>query len=245
MRTGQHALLRRCAQGIAGLLYPRAANCLCCGDPRQASAADCLCDSCRWAIEQKRLPPSACDRCLSPVRPGKPCAFCASPLMASIDRAFAPYRYTEEVRQLIHAYKFDACNEALPLLCDAMADALPVRDFDCISPVPLHIKRLRQRGVNQALLLSQGLSARTGIPVAELLQRTRYGKPQSLTDAARRKTNVENAFSASKEAKGKRILLVDDVRTSGSTAYACARALRDAGAQSVSLCVCAVVYRKK
>ena len=240
-REGLRGILR----GICGLLYPRGANCLCCGDPRRASEEDCLCDVCRRALAEKKVPPGACPRCLSPLKKNKPCSFCSSPLMKPIERVYAPYRYAGEVRRLIHAFKFEACGEALPLLSSAMAEALPDRGFDCLVPVPLHPKRLRRRGYNQAALLCEALSEHTGIPTEACLERTRYGRPQSLTAAKGRGKNVERAFRALPRAQGKRILLIDDVRTTGSTAHACADALLKAGAESVSLCVCAVVYRKK
>ena len=226
-------------------LYPRGANCLCCGDPRRADPGDCLCEQCKNALAKRRVPPQACDRCLSPVGKHEKCAFCASPMMAPLERVFAPYRYGGEVRQLVHAFKFNACGEALPLMARAMENALTVRDYDCIVPVPLHLRRLRQRGFNQALLLSRDLSVRTGIPVREWLERKTYIKPQSKTRIGRRAENVARAFCASPDCRGKRVLLVDDVRTSGSTAWACAQALRKAGAASVSLWVFAVVYRRK
>lgn len=239
------AAFSRLLQGAAGLLYPRGANCLCCGDPRRASQDDCLCESCRRALQEKRVPPGACPRCLSPMKKGKPCAFCRSALMQPLDRVYAPYRYAGEVRALIHAFKFDACDEALPILGGEMAASLTDRDFDCLVPVPLHKRRLRQRGVNQALLLCREIERLAGISTEEHLVRTHYRRPQSLLPARQRMANVKDAFSALPGAAGKRVLLVDDVRTTGSTACACASALIEAGAKSVSLCVCAVVYRKK
>ncbi|MBR3108862.1 MAG: ComF family protein [Clostridia bacterium] len=238
-------VLKRIEEAVSGLLFPHAACCLCCGDPRRADAADCLCAACREKLKSMRLPPEACERCLSPVKRGKPCAFCRSPLMKPIEKVYAPYRYGAESRRLIHQLKFNQCEEAAPLLGKAMADALPDRDFDCVTPVPLHRFRLRRRGCNQSLLLCRELSARTGIPTLELLQRNRYHRPQSLTPKALRQKNVANAFSCVKNVEGLRVLLVDDVRTTGSTAFSCAKTLRDAGAESVSLCVATVVYRRK
>ena len=229
----------------AGWLFPRGACCLCCGDPRRASEEDCLCDACREKLKEWRVPAGACNRCLSPVMPGKPCAFCASAMMKPIEAVFSPYRFGGETRALIHALKFNACEEAAPLLAQAMADALSRRDFDWIVPVPLHPVRLRQRGFNQTLLLGRELSDRTGIPVQELLRRDRYHAPQSRLPMKRRAANVRGAFSCIGDASGKRILLLDDVRTTGSTASACAQTLMNAGAESVCLCVSAVVYRKK
>jgi len=229
---------------LASWLYPRAANCLICGDPRLADLSDCLCSSCREKLKEWRVPAQACERCLSPVSKGKPCAFCSSPMMKPIEAVFAPYRFGGEIRILIHQLKFNACREAEPLLSRAMADTLSRREFDCIVPVPLHKRRLKQRGFNQALLLCQGLSRETGIPVKEILRRDRYRRPQSRTPLMKRSENVSRAFSCDGDAAGLRVLLVDDVRTSGSTAHACAKTLLNAGAESVCLCVAAVVYRR-
>ncbi|MBR5110946.1 MAG: ComF family protein [Clostridia bacterium] len=243
MGLGQMRILKRLKESAAELLFPRAACCLCCGDPRRADAEDCLCEACRSKLTALRVPPEACERCLSPVKRGKPCAFCRSFQMKPIHKVYAPYQYKDEARTLIHQMKFNSCGEAVPLLGKAMALSLPERDFDCIAPVPLHPFRLRQRGFNQSLLLCRELSGRTGIPVVELLRRDRYHRPQSLTPQALRQRNVKNAFSCAKDAEGLRVLLVDDVRTTGSTACACAKTLVDAGAESVSLCVAAVVYK--
>ena len=236
--------LRAWMDRAAEWLFPRGACCLCCGDPRRASEEDCLCDACREKLKEGRVPAGACNRCLSPVSPGKPCAFCASPMMKPIEAVFSPYRFGGETRALIHALKFDACEEAAPLLAQAMADALPRRDFDCIVPVPLHPARLRQRGFNQTLILGRELSVRTGISVEDLLRRDRYHAPQSRLPMKRRADNVRGAFSCIGYSVGKRVLLLDDVRTTGSTACACAQTLLNAGAESVCLCVSAVVYRK-
>ena len=242
---GVLAFLRRVKAFCLDLLFPRAACCLCCGHPRLASEKDCLCDACREKLKSFRIPAQACERCLSPVEKGRPCTFCHSPAMKPVERVYSRYIYGGEVRQLIHQLKFNACEDALPLLAVPMADSLKRRDFDCLVPVPLHPRRLRQRGFNQTLLLCQAVSAESGLPVAELLRRVRYHRPQSLTSRRDRSKNVLGAFVSSGQIEGLRILLVDDVRTTGSTARACAEALLSAGAASVSLLTAAVVYRRK
>ena len=244
MGGGMRKMLRRIGSWAADGLFPRGACCLCCGDPRRADEEDGLCDKCRGRLEELRVPASACERCLSPVKKGERCAFCKSPAMRDVGAVYAPYRYQAEARRLVHAFKFHSCGEAGTLLGRETADALRDTDFDWIVPVPLHPRRLRRRGFNQALLLGAEISRRTGIPVRDVLRRDRYVKPQSRMPFGKRQKNVAGAFSCGEDLTGKRILLVDDVRTSGSTAADCARALKEAGAGKVCLAVSAVVYRR-
>ncbi len=237
--------LRRLARFAEETLFPRAGCCLSCGDPRRADKDTCLCPFCTEKLKRETVPDGACPRCLQPLKKGKPCAFCRSPMMRSLKNVYAPYIYADVSRRLIHQLKFNACEEAVPLLSTAMARALNQRDFDCICPVPLHPRRLRQRGFNQSLLLARALSEETGIPVLELLSRNVYRRPQSLSDRKERQENVRGVFACQKDPAGFRVLLLDDVRTSGATAQACAEALLKSGADSVSLCAAAVVYKKK
>jgi ComF family protein len=125
-----------------------------------------------------------------------------------------------------------------------LARALP-RDehFDCIVPVPLYWRRRLQRGFNQAELLAGGLSRSTGIPVVRALRRAQATPTQAgLSNSARRR-NVSGAFR-SRSVAGQRILLIDDVMTTGSTATACALALKRAGAKRVALLTVARVDRR-
>ena len=125
-----------------------------------------------------------------------------------------------------------------------MADCLIERGFDCILPVPLHPRRRRERGVNQAALLASEVSRRTGIPLREdLLVRKKYTRPQTAISFRKRKSNVLDAFAvpSGPDVSGMKILLCDDVRTTGNTAQACATSLKKAGAADVCLLTaCAV-----
>ena len=115
--------------------------------------------------------------------------------------------------------------------------------MDCIVPVPLHRRRMRERGYNQSLLLAERVSGRTGIPVrADLLFRVKSTLAQSSLAHEKREENVKDAFRADPGAEGLRILLLDDVRTGGSTARACAAALLKEGAAEVSLLTAAIVW---
>jgi ComF family protein len=108
--------------------------------------------------------------------------------------------------------------------------------LDMVMPVPLHTKRLRMRGFNQALLLAVGAAERFNIPlVYDNLVRVRYTRPQVELSGLERTANVQGAFQLARPdaVEDKRILLVDDVYTTGSTMNECAKVLKDTGAAAV------------
>jgi ComF family protein len=109
---------------------------------------------------------------------------------------------------------------------------------DLIVPVPLHKKRLRQRGFNQAILLGEILSQQSGIPLQRNnLQRIRWTEPQVNLSAAARPGNVKGAFAVADSGAitGKNVLLIDDVYTTGCTVSECSRVLKNAGAAGVAV----------
>lgn len=231
---------------ILNLLFPRGVCCMQCGEVRKMDMKNCLCDACRKELEGDRVPASSCEKCLSYVETGSKCSFCSSGGLDGIKQAYAPYLYANIARNLVLRLKFHCEADGIPLLADAMADSLKHRDFDVIVPVPLHIFRLKQRGFNQAMLLSEALSRRVQIPVTDVLKRVRATRPQStLARRDARIRNVAGAFRLKKDAdvSGLRILLVDDVRTSGNTARACSRELLANGAKEVSLCTACAVWK--
>lgn len=163
-------------------------------------------------------------------------------------RARAAVRYDDVARTLVHALKYGDRLDLAPTMARWMAragaDLLP--DADLIVPVPLHWRRLWARRFNQSAALSGFISRAAGRPVSiTTLKRARATPQQVGLSRAARATNVQGAFrvdAASKaEIKRKRILLVDDVLTSGATVDACARALLRAGARQVDVLVFARV----
>ena len=151
----------------------------------------------------------------------------------------APLRYRDRVRESIHRYKFSGvrsyASSYAVLMGQCVCDRLD-EPFDCVSWVPLSRKRLRQRGYDQARLLAQGLARELQLPVCRLLDKVRDTPAQSgLKEDSARRANVLGAYLLCPEAevKGKRILLVDDVVTTGATLAECARVLRTAGAEQV------------
>jgi len=124
------------------------------------------------------------------------------------------------------------------LLTSYAAAHLPVEEYDRIIPVPLHRKRLRERGFNQSLLLARALSRNFSLKLDfSSLQRRIHTQPQISLGKEDRAANVRNAFEVLRKADiaDSRILLVDDVYTTGSTVRECARVLLESGAQSVSV----------
>jgi ComF family protein len=140
------------------------------------------------------------------------------------------------VQELIHRFKYGSrvhlCHPLGLLTAAALATFCIEAAPDLIVPVPLHRKRLRQRGYNQSQLLGEVLEKRWRVPL-EIgnLRRVRWTEPQTSLDATDRVMNVRGAFAVKdpRRLKGKRVLLVDDVLTTGSTMRACVEALREAG----------------
>ena len=153
------------------------------------------------------------------------------------DTARAPFLYEGAVRDLIHAFKYNRLTHLRhPLALLALEGLDECRDPHLIVPVPLHRSRLRQRGFNQAALLGSVLSRQLSLPMLpDALVRNRRTEPQIELSGAERRLNVKGAFSVKKPdlVAGKRILLLDDVMTTGSTMDECAKELKKAGAAMV------------
>lgn len=152
-------------------------------------------------------------------------------------RSFASHEGT--LRALIQRLKYDGYRPLAKPLGRFLAEAvrrLDQQSFDVLVPVPLHRRRERGRGFNQAALLAVHLSRLRNLPLAANdCVRVRDTPPQTGLRAAERRKNVAGAFHVPQpqRVRGRRVLLVDDVLTTGATAHACAQALRDAGARGV------------
>jgi ComF family protein len=155
--------------------------------------------------------------------------------------AAVSYRERGLVRTLVHALKYQYATELLfvfqRLLRGFFAlHAERFRDADAIVPVPLHPRRFAERGFNQAELIGGIAAGELGKPIVHMLRRARYTRCQAQLAKEERGKNVQGAFAlrAETDVAGKRVLLVDDVYTTGATMQECARLLRAAGAVSVS-----------
>lgn len=190
-----------------------------------------VCDACERSIAG--FPPDACPRCMGD---RLPCPFCRLPHPLSHVHAAAPYEGV--IRRAVHALKFDGRRELARWLGDRMKASLPPLEKDWVLvPVPLSPERLRMRGFNQAALLAQRIPS---FPTAQDgLVRLRNSPPQVGQGRAERWESMQGAFEAARTVEGRRIILVDDVLTTGATLSWAAKALKDAGALEVRAVVAA------
>ena len=222
------------------LLPPR---CLVCEAPG-ADGHD-LCAACRDDLPWNR---PACPRCALPVAAGGRCGRCLR-RPPPLDATLAALAYRFPVDHLLPRFKFHGDLAAGRLLGQLLAEAQGVARAgapagadgpQALVPVPLHPRRLRERGYDQALELAQGLGRALGLPVqADGLRRVRATAAQSTLGAAARHGNVRGAFVAAPGPWPEWVALLDDVMTTGATLGECARALRRAGVLRVEAWVVA------
>ena len=210
------------------LLFPR----WCIGCRKEG---DFICPSCLSSLP--RIKPPLCPRCGLPQSRATLCPSCAG-WQAEIDGIRSPFRFDGVIRQAIHELKYRNLRAIAGLFARLLNDYLIANPVpaEVVVAVPLHPKRLRERGYNQSQLLARELAKLSKLPVVEdCLIRQRHSPPQARTATVKeRRTNVAHAFSCrDRRLKGKAVLLIDDVATSGATLDGCARALKKAGAASV------------
>ena len=216
-------------RGMAlNLLFPQ--RCIGCG-----KEGELICHSCRSLLS--RVMPPLCPRCGRPQPNGILCSSCVG-WQAEIDGIRSPFRFDGVMRQAIYQLKYRnlrALATPLAQLLDEYLINNPV-PREVMVPVPLHRKRLRERGYNQCSLLAKELGKLTNLPVvADCLIRKRHAPPQARTSTVdERQSNVADAFAGcDQKLRDKQVLLIDDVSTSGATLDACAAALKAVGATSV------------
>ncbi len=238
---GSNGQLRWAAAGLrylGDLLLPPV--CIACHEPLDCHNS--LCPRC-WSGLRFIRPP-LCDRLGIPLpydagdQPVSSTALRHPPLY---DRGRAALAFEGVARDLIHSFKYADRHEAVPLLARWAADAgrSLIADADIITPVPLHPWRLLRRRFNQSAVLAARVAQAHHKPMMLSLKRVRHTKQQVGLPFGERRANVADAFrvSASHAAalEGRRLLLIDDVITTGATVEACAAALKEAGASGVDV----------
>jgi ComF family protein len=243
------SLAREFFVGFFSLIFPD--DCRICGKALRQVSRVPVCRAC-LAKPEPLAAEYFCAQCRAPFRNAFPldeqglCALCRRGV-SGFDAAYSYGFYEGELRALLHLFKYGRVQTLAKPLGRLLALALPREEkFDAIVPMPLHWRKRWVRGFNQADLLAREISRRTHTPVRYALRRVRNTATQAgLTNAKRRK-NVSGAFRprGTKMLHGQRVLLVDDVMTTGSTAAACARALKMAGARQVVLLTVARTDRR-
>lgn len=184
----------------------------------------------RHCVNCERVGSFLCERCMRTVTPAP------HRDLSSLDGVQSAVNYHGAAISAIHAFKYDGHKDLATLLGEWLVCVLDATwQIDMVTAVPLHSARESDRGYNQAALLAAYVAARRGWPfVCEAVSRVRETQSQVSLDAAQRQINVAGAFAAqSDHVKGKRVLLIDDVLTTGATLVACASALYEAGAARV------------
>jgi ComF family protein len=221
-------------------VYPEV--CQLCGESRATPGQGFVCEDCRAGV--KFIEPPFCERCGMPYEGAvttriEECANCCE-MQLHFRSARSAVATDEHVRDAIVRYKY---NRALwfesflgELLVAKAKPALENDAWNWIVPVPLHPAKQREREFNQAERLARALSAATGISVNDrLVKRVVATRTQTKLTREERITNMKNAFATCNAARlnGERIIVLDDIFTTGATTSACARALRNAGAGDV------------
>ena len=210
------------------------------------------CPFCDRMISYRAL---LCSRCfdnlpkLQGVCPDCGKELCICDQFESLDRVTAPFFYEAQVREAIHQFKFhDRYDYARPFaeyVIRILQEKGLTDRFDCIVAVPMDKKREAERGYNQAFLLAKELGSRLGLPVLKDALRKKKDIPiQHLLSYEERRTNLKDAyFSGKSTVVGKRVLLCDDVYTTGATLESCAKVLKEQGAENVFGIVIAITRR--
>lgn len=210
-------LLRR----ILDLVYPKNAVCMGCGS-KAGFEGEWLCPKCRRELARKWK---------GAFYDGK------------LDGSASAYLYSGPAGSVVRNLKYNGVWAMKDMMAADMLRAFnsiqPV-GVEVVVPVPMHPKRLRERGFNQSEVLAREIAAGLKLPFGDGLIRTRDTVQQARLQGKARRNNLKNAFEADVSVAGKWVLLVDDVYTTGTTAHECAKALRKAGARYVSFLAYAI-----
>ncbi len=226
-------------------------DCRLCGERLTNFSRIPVCDAC-LARPEAFTPEFYCASCRTPFVNRFPldesgrCAMCRMQA-DTYDEAYAFGSYEGRLRELIHLYKYSGVDTLARPFGEWLAVALPLeKRFDAVIPMPLHWRKRFERGFNQADFLAEEIARRWHVPRRAVLRRTRATAPQAGLTNSKRRLNVRRAFAVKRGTRldGLRVLLVDDVLTTGSTATACARALKRAGAKHVTVLTLARTDRR-
>ena len=207
---------------VLDAIFPPDVTCLSCGREAVLNQTG-LCRDCEVGVER----------------------FVSAPIIEKTDGYTAVYIYNDVSGRMVKKLKYNNAK----YIAKRLADQIELPDewkIDAVVPVPLHKRRVFKRGYNQSELIAKHLCRRTGIKLdTKLLKRTVDTKQQARLSLAGRMRNLKGAFNASPECAGKKLLLIDDVRTSGATIRECASELKNAGCVKVYAATVCLVKEDK
>ncbi len=233
--------VRMMSNCLLDMLFPEGRYCIVCRH-KLVGGQHILCLDCESRI--KPILPPICAMCGRSVnKSGKLCGDCMNQKRSFVQaRSFG--EYDGVLKKVIHEFKYHGRRELADFIGYKMLsvfEGLGWPEFDVIVPVPLHKKRQKERGFNQAYLLAAYLGKKIGLPVCNDIVRVKHTEHQTLLSRHQRSKNLKGAFQLidSSRIKGKTVLLVDDVYTTGSTADECSATMREAGAKHIYVLTCA------
>lgn len=236
------------------LVYPR--KCVFCGKAiamksyrgiMEGKTYDCLCEKCRINLKDKYIEEPYCFKCGKQLDEAAQeyCDDCRRKKQ-NFDRGLSVFKYHDDIKESVYRFKYRNCRLYGDFYGEQMAekykDIIIKWKPDVIVPVPIHRSRMKKRGYNQAELIGRALSDGLNIPLdTNVLFREKKTKPQKNLTKDIRIKNVENAFKVAKNVvRYNKIILADDIYTTGATVNACAKVLKEAGVQEVyfiSICI--------
>ena len=222
MKNRIKRVLARLGTWMEDLLFPADVLCLCCDAALGRDAENGICASCRAALDALALKQQEVE------------AQGGLHLPKGIAYIHSAFVYEGPVRKLVHRLKYESVRQAAVPLAEQMA-FLPSGEEEIIVPVPTDKKRERRRGFNQSALLAERIGKELGMQVIPALRRVESRRPQTGLTAREREQNLVGCMASSDAVSGKRVLLVDDVCTTGATLREAGRALCKAGALHVGV----------
>lgn len=238
--SGSKSRFQKAVKVFAELIYPSDIYCIGCGKPLDPGCLYSMCEDCimniSWANGR------VCEICGKPLEewyPDSVCAECRGE-KRSFSGGVTCFVYRSVVRDMIRRLKYGGESYLGRIMGEILAESAAARGYapDLIVPVPMHYKKKKSRGYDQAELIAAAAAERLGVECcADALGRKRQTRPMSRLNRQERRHNLEDAFAVTvkgvKAVRGKTVMLVDDIYTTGTTMDCCAEALLDAGAAEV------------
>ncbi len=226
------------------LIYPN--RCIVCNEVIEFMTDRRLCPECKDKV--KPITGRVCDICGVPIISNNICSDCRGAKLY-FKKVYPAYEYKDEIRKIVHNIKFHDHPQYIKYFADILCGYAKSRGFenaDTVTYVPMHPKKQKIRGYNQGEILAKEIAKRGMGEFKQLLEKVIDTKNQHDISKEERRKNLKGAFKAinTEYIVGKKILLVDDIYTTGTTVNECAKTLIKAGAESVEIICIAIVNKR-